>query len=137
MPNRTALLGLVVVIVAATACNGAEESQSDAIWTNDSVALEFALTGAVSLTPLCEFSATRQDLSAAQIEGLSSLRLHPAKAEAGCDDATYEITVHAKDGGRETYWATLPVCRSTPILLFDDFEAWAQSTPCSLKTARP
>jgi hypothetical protein len=108
----------------------AQATAGDGIWNGGSVAIDFELTGAVG-QEICKFSAMRDELTPEQLEGLSGLKLHDAAVRAGCDVASYKITVHAKDGSPERYWATLPDCSGEPIVLFDDFDAWASSTPCS------
>jgi hypothetical protein len=122
-----AALGLLTLAGCGTSNDSAYERE---IWNSNSAAIEFTLNGPAG--PICEFSATRAELSSAQLEGLSSLRLQePVAASVACDGLSYAVTVHAGDGSSARYAATLPVCSSSPLLLFEDFEAWARSTPCS------
>jgi hypothetical protein len=114
------------------ACSGTlPDSQARGIWGADSAGIDFTLTGAVG-QHLCDFSATREQLTGAQLDGLSALRLHDGTGGAACDTPSYRIMVRAQDGSSTSYRATLPICiSSSPILLFEDFDAWAKSTPCS------
>ena len=125
-PALVVALGLLV-----SACTGSSDDKSQ-IWKGDSVGIDFRLTDPTGQL-LCEFSATREQLTTAQLDGLSSLRLHDAARNGACDLPTYSITIHAGDGSSASYLATYPSCSSTPILLFEDFDAWAKSTPCSLQ----
>lgn len=121
---------VLVVGLLLSACS-ASSHDDRAVWNAESVRIDFELTGATGQR-LCQFSATRDQLTAAQLNGLSSLRLHDAAPSAGCDIPTYSVTVHASDGSSASYRATNVACSSSPILLFEDFDAWAKSTPCSL-----
>ena len=100
------------------------------IWRGDSAGIDFALTGPTA-QQLCTFSATRAELTVAQLAGLSALRLHDGTGGAGCDVPSYAITIRAQDGSSASYRATLTICQTSPIVLFDEFNAWAKSTPCS------
>jgi hypothetical protein len=111
-------------------------SQERGIWSTSSVDISFTLNGPLR-NRLCGFSATREELSSEQIQGLSSLRLQDGRTTSGCDIPTYVITVRAGDGSSATYFATDVYCSTEPILLFADFEAWARSTPCSLQSLQP
>lgn len=111
--------------------NGSSKGTAgDGIWNADSSAIDFELTGAVG-QEICKFSATRDELTEQQLQGLSALKLKNAAVRAGCDVPSYTITVHAKDGSSQRYSATSPDCSSGPIVLFGDFDAWASGTPCS------
>ena len=79
-----------------SACSTASDNKRE-IWNGDSAGIDFELTGATGQR-LCEFSATRQELTETQLGGLSSLRLHDAAARAGCDTPSYSITIHGGDG---------------------------------------
>jgi hypothetical protein len=131
--KRSALsvvLGLVLL-----ACSGSADDSSDdkgKIWNGDSAGIEFELTGATGQR-VCEFSATREELTEAQLDGLASLRLQDAAARAGCDIPTYSITIRGGDGSSVRYRATHVDCSSSPILLFEDFDVWAKGSPCSLQ----
>jgi len=126
----SALVGALGLL--SIACSGtSDDGQEDRIWRADSAGIDFTLTGAVA-QHLCDFSATRAELTAAQLDGLSALRLHDGTGIAGCDIPSYGITIRAQDGSSMTYRATLTICQTSPIVLFDDFNAWAMSTPCSL-----
>jgi hypothetical protein len=126
IPTLVVALGLVL-----SACSSSSDNKGE-IWNGDSAGIDFELTGATAQR-LCEFSATRQELTEAQLEGLSSLRLHDAAARAGCDTPSYSITIRGGDGSSASYRATHVDCSASPILLFEDFDAWAKSTPCSLQ----
>jgi hypothetical protein len=120
----------------ASADGGAGGGAADAaalertIWHADSVAIDIQLTGPIGQN-LCEFSATRAALSQAQLDGLSALRPVDSSLTSGCDLFSYTITVQAQGGASKSFQATQPGCSSAPILRFEDFEAWASSTPCS------
>lgn len=129
-PALLVALGLVL-----GACSGSTDDSSDdkgEIWNGDSARIDFELTGATGQR-LCEFSATREELTEPQLDGLASLRLHESTARAGCDTPTYSITIHGGDGSSVRYLATHVDCSSSPILLFEDFDAWAKGSPCSLQ----
>jgi hypothetical protein len=127
--RRPALVAVVGLLLFA--CSGPSQDER-AIWNGESVGIDFELTGATGQR-LCEFSATRDQMTAAQLNGLSSLRLQDAAPRAGCDIPTYSVTIHAGDGSSASYRATNVACSSSPILVFEDFDAWAKSTPCSLQ----
>lgn len=111
---------------------GANSSDDELkIWNGDSTGIEFELTGATGQR-LCEFSATREELTEAELDGLAALRLQDAAARAGCDIPTYSITIRGADGSSVRYRATHVDCSSSPILLFEDFDTWAKTSPCSL-----
>ena len=124
-PALVVALGLVLL-----ACSGSAEDKR-AIWNGDSAGIEFELTGATGQR-ICEFSAAREELTEAQLDGLASLRLQDAAVRAGCDTPTYSVTIRAGDGSSVDYRATHVDCSASPILLFEDFDAWAKSSPCSL-----
>jgi hypothetical protein len=125
-PTLLIALGLVLC-----ACSGSSDDEG-AIWKGDSTGIEFELTGATAQR-LCEFSATRVELTQAQLDGLASLRLQHAAARAACDTPSYSVTIHGGNGSSVTYQATHVGCSSSPILLFEDFDAWAKDSPCSLQ----
>lgn len=129
-PNMKTPVLVVALGLVLSACSGSSDDKGE-IWNGDSVGIDFRLTGPTGQL-ICEFSATREQLTAAQLDGLSSLRLRDAALSGACDLPTYSITIHAGDGSSASYRATEVPCSSTPILLFDDFDAWAKSTPCSL-----
>ena len=113
------------------ACSGtSHDGQGRGIWDADSAGIDFTLDSLGQ--HLCDFSATREQLTGAQRDGLSSLGLHDAIGGAGCDGPAYEVTIRARAGSSKSYMATAPVCESPPslILLFEDFDAWAKSTTC-------
>lgn len=115
------------------ACSGtSHDSPAPAVWGTDSVSIDFTLTGAVA-QHLCDFSAAREELTGAQLDGLSALRLHATGGRAACDSPWYGITIRAQDGSSRNYTATHAECSTSPILLFEEFDAWARSTPCSLR----
>ena len=111
-------------------CSGSPEGR--AIWNDDSVGIAFELFGPWGQR-MCEFSAKREDLTEAQLAGLASLRLASSAQRAGCDVPTYAVTIDGAHGSSSSYQATDIDCSSSPILLFEDFNAWAMSTPCSLQ----
>ena len=130
--RRAARLAALALVLSA--CSGSADGSSDdegEIWNGDSAGIEFELTRVGRR--LCEFSATREELTEAQLAGLASLRLHGAAPRAGCDGPTYSITIHGGDGASVSYRATNVDCSSPPTLLFEDFDAWAKSSPCSLQ----
>jgi hypothetical protein len=98
------------------------------------VAIAFTLRGPVGQW-LCGFSAAREELTEDQIEGLHAIRLHDPEPLAGCDIYNYLVTVSSADGSSD-FLATDPRCSAQPLVLFGDFDSWAQSTPCSLLTSR-
>jgi hypothetical protein len=122
---------LVVLGLLFTACSGSSPDE-DQVWDGDSAGINFVLTGPVAQR-LCEFSARRAELTATQLDGLAALRLRDGTGGAGCDVPAYTVTIQAGDGSLTQYQATEVVCSTLPILLFDDFDAWAKSTPCSLE----
>jgi len=121
--------GLVLLGLLLSACSDSSRDERR-VWNGDSVGIAFELHGPTGQL-LCAFSAMREELTAAQLDGLSALMLHDAALRAGCDEPSYAITIHARDGSSASYRATFVDCESSPILLFEDFEAWAKSTPCS------
>jgi hypothetical protein len=124
-----ALVIALGLVVSACSDDGGEAE----VWNGDSVAIEFVLKGAVGQT-LCEFSTTREELTEAQRAGLRSLKLRPGEyLGSSCDFPNYAIVIHAADGSSANYRAVDPRCDNRPILLFDDFDAWAKSTSCSLE----
>jgi hypothetical protein len=132
----------VAVVVAVTLCacsatqsdRAADGAAEDRVWSADSAGIDFSLT--FLARELCEFSAMRSELTQAQLDGLSSLRLQDGTGGAGCDVPLYAVTIRAKDGSTTAYTATELVCDTAPILLFADFDAWAESTPCSWQAAQ-
>jgi hypothetical protein len=117
------------------ACSDGEGERG--FWNADSVRIDFSLQTPVS-GPACEFSATRAELTQAQLEGLSALKLHEGIGGAGCDIYQYSIMVHAQGGSATFYRATENShCANSPFLLFGDFDAWANSTPCSMQAVVP
>ena len=100
------------------------------IWNGDSVRIAFTLNNLFGQL-ICGFSATRDQLTEAQLVGLSALRLHDSVTRLGCDISTYSVTIHSRDGSALTYRATEDGCSTSSILLFQEFNAWAKSTTCS------
>ncbi|HKP55947.1 MAG TPA: hypothetical protein VJV78_04480 [Polyangiales bacterium] len=49
----------------------------------------------------------------------------------------YHLTVYADDGSSQLYHATIPDCSTNPFLQFEDFDAWARSTACSMQLLNP
>jgi len=129
--KQTAFVGALALLWIA--CSGtSHDGQEAGIWDADSVGIGFTLTGAVG-QHLCDFSAAREELTGAQVDGLSSLTLHATGGRAACDSPWYEITIRAQDGSSRSYAAMNPECTTSPILSFQEFDAWAKSTPCSLQ----
>jgi hypothetical protein len=129
--------GTVVLVLVLSACSGSGSSHDEGdIWKGNSVRIAFELNGPTGGL-ICGFSATRQDLTATQLDGLASLRLHDSAVTSGCDWLSYDVTITAADGSSTSYWATMVGCSSSPILLFEDFDAWARTTPCSRQSWMP
>jgi hypothetical protein len=119
---------VVALTLSSIACSEASGGRERAIWNANSSGIDFALTSFGNV--LCEFSAQREELTSAQLDGLSALRLHGGTGGAACEGG-YAITIHADDGSLMTFQALdLPQCSTSPILLFEEFDAWATSTPC-------
>jgi hypothetical protein len=122
---------LVVLGLFSIACSGIspDGGVEPGIWNANSTGIDFAVTSFGNV--LCEFSARRADLTDAQLDGLSSLRLRDGTGGAACEGG-YTITIYANDGSLMTFQALdRPECATSPILLFEEFDAWARSTPCS------
>src|SRR5262245_43621181 len=76
--------GLLALAACATSQDGGsphDSGQERRIWNSGSVAIDFTLTGPIA-NFLCSFSATREELSSAQIQGLAALMLHDASGGA-------------------------------------------------------
>src|SRR4051812_34998512 len=98
--NGATRLVAALGLLALTSCEAGSEidrsgpGPGSAIWSESSAAIDFALLGPFR-DLRCTFSATRAELTSAQLEGLSSLRLVVGPGGAGCDVPTYTIDVQA------------------------------------------
>lgn len=126
--RRSALV--VAFGLVLSACSGSADDKRE-IWSVDSVGIDFVLTNWGRR--LCEFSATREQLTGAQLDGLSSLRLRDGIGAAAACDGFYSITIHGRDGSSVAYEAISVYCSGSLFLPIEDFDAWAKSTPCSLQ----
>jgi hypothetical protein len=128
---------LAAAIMFGAGCPNESSSPHDAepaepvLWNADRVAIEFTLNGAFGGT-ICELSLTRDALSEEQLDGLYSLMLRDGKRPGGCDASWYSIVVRAQDGSTSEFRAMHPECARTTFVPFDDFDAWASSTSCSM-----